>query len=358
MDKRSTLAVLPVLLLLGALDGSANAPEDPQAARSAANSPILTEGEALGLEAQLAGSTDQMEARSTLLRYYFTLGGREARSRRLPHALWIISNAPESENAGSPFAGLDPHLEPEAYDLGRQSWLKLVTERPGQPRILRNAARFFMRGDPAIATDILARGARLEPSEPWWSLRLAELDWRAARAERSENRSTMAARAAGRYDEVLGGTGRDADAVSDFDLARAAEAALAAGQDEAARRHATRLLDRVEASPNKGEHGYAIHEGNRILGQLALRSGDVEAAKSRLILAGRTPGSPALNTFGPSLDLANLLLVRGEQNAVIEYLQSCSRFWKPGTAAIEAWVQEIRSGKVPDLNRFRARKTS
>ena len=46
----------------------------------------------------------------------------------------------------------------------------------------------------------------------------------------------------------------------------------------------------------------------------------------------------------------------GERDVVILYLQQCSRFWEGRGEALDRWIAEIRAGKNPDLNRFRAER--
>jgi hypothetical protein len=48
-----------------------------------------------------------------------------------------------------------------------------------------------------------------------------------------------------------------------------------------------------------------------VLGQVALRRGDAKKAASFLLAAGKTWGSPQLNSFGPNMPLANDLLAAG-----------------------------------------------
>lgn len=51
-------------------------------------------------------------------------------------------------------------------------------------------------------------------------------------------------------------------------------------------------------------YGNAIHDGHMVLGRVALRRGDIEAAKRELLEAGKTPESPQLNSLGPNRSLA------------------------------------------------------
>jgi hypothetical protein len=114
---------------------------------------------------------------------------------------------------------------------------------------------------------------------------------------------------------------------------------------------------RARHLPRNGNYGNAVHEGHRVLGHLDLKAGDVEAAKKHPLEAGKTPGSPQLDSFGPELTLASDLLARGEREAVVEYLRQISRFWKGREEALEEWIILIQAGKTPELNRFRARRS-
>jgi hypothetical protein len=134
-------------------------------------------------------------------------------------------------------------------------------------------------------------------------------------------------------------------------LVGAADAALVERDHATARRCGEELLGIVEQCPASPD-GLALHEGHRILDHVALSVGDVAAAKRHLIEAGRTHGSASLNTFGPRFSLATELLARGEDDAVIEYLRLCSRFWKGRHKAIALWIARIRSGERPKLTGF------
>lgn len=94
--------------------------------------------------------------------------------------------------------------------------------------------------------------------------------------------------------------------------------------------------------------GNAIHYGHLILGHVAIREGDVAEAKRRLLLAGRSPGSPQLNSFGPNMSLARDLLVAGERETVLDYLDLVDEFWELDDD-LEVWRSVIEAGGVPDF---------
>src|ERR1035437_5833838 len=107
-------------------------------------------------------------------------------------------------------------------------------------------------------------------------------------------------------------------------LPRMARAAFAAGDWARAEGLA---LDTLEAA----KHGIfwwtgdAIHQGNIILGRLAMRESRMDAAKRYLLAAGRTPGSSSLGGLGPNMALAKDLLDAGETTTVLAYLESCTQ---------------------------------
>jgi hypothetical protein len=132
-----------------------------------------------------------------------------------------------------------------------------------------------------------------------------------------------------------------------YALPRLAKAAVAAGALDKASLYANELI----ASAHNGDwnNGNAIHDGNMVRGLVALRSGNVEQAARDLIEAGKTSGSPTLNSFGPDMILASQLLDKGQRDAVLEYLVSCKKFWTLGAARLDAWIELIRSGGKPDF---------
>jgi hypothetical protein len=133
-----------------------------------------------------------------------------------------------------------------------------------------------------------------------------------------------------------------------------AEASLEAGEFGKAAAYADEMLARGmgPVAPWDWNAGNLVHHGHSTLGRLALIAGDLDAAEEQLRLAGSTHGSPQLDSFGPDFRLANELLARGRTEAVLEYLDLCRRFWKPGHDALDRWTAELRAGRRPVLHEF------
>jgi hypothetical protein len=99
-------------------------------------------------------------------------------------------------------------------------------------------------------------------------------------------------------------------------------------------------------------YGNAIHDTNRVLGLISLKNGDIESAADFLLRAGKSTGSPQLDTFGPELDLADALLKQGEMEPVKVYLKDIKSFWEMNNGKVDVWLSEIEKGEKPELNRF------
>jgi hypothetical protein len=113
--------------------------------------------------------------------------------------------------------------------------------------------------------------------------------------------------------------------------------------------YAEECLRTAESQRDSWNFGNAVHDGHLVLGRLALRAGDVELAKKRLLAAGATPGSPQLNSFGPNVSLARDLLEAGEAAAVLEYFELCRKFWKLGQEDLAGWTAHVQAGTMPDF---------
>lgn len=112
-------------------------------------------------------------------------------------------------------------------------------------------------------------------------------------------------------------------------------------------------VDELQALAPKYErdwnYGNATHKAQLAIGHLALRAGDVAAARQALLAAGDTRGSPQLDTFGPTMTLAKDLLAKGERDTVLAYIDKLGRFWKMDNGALAKWSAMIRAGRTPNF---------
>jgi tetratricopeptide (TPR) repeat protein len=298
------------------------------------------------LEKKLAEKPDDVEARLRLLNHYRMNRTPEAQTARMPHALWILENAPESMVASSE-SFVSKQRFPDEYAKIGKIWTKHLEDNPKSAKIAGNAAAFFGGEDRARAEELLKKAKELDPKNPRWTGQLANLYMRPVpelRAPSPEN----AKKALAQYEELLK-SGDDRGRMR-F-VSQAAEAALAAGENERAAQLAQELL---KASVGDFQYGEWIHEGHRILGHVALKADDVDTAKAELAKAGKTEGSRMMENIGPQLTLANALLKKGEKDAVVAYLEKVEKLWPRGADTVADWIEQIKKDEKPELDRFRA----
>lgn len=121
---------------------------------------------------------------------------------------------------------------------------------------------------------------------------------------------------------------------------------LGRGNLERASALARELLGMADLYRNDWNHGNAVHQAHLVLGRVALATGDRATACAELLEAGRTPGSPQLDSFGPSMALAQDLLRAGERQAVATYLRLCRELWKAGAADLDRWLANTSTGPI------------
>ena len=137
-----------------------------------------------------------------------------------------------------------------------------------------------------------------------------------------------------------------------FYLPAASKIYLKIGAIKKAETYAYEMLSTAETEKEKPcnwNYGNAIHSAHNILGRVALLRGDIDAAKKHLLLAGKTIGSPQLDTFGPNMVLAQELLKCNESETVLEYLDLCKLFWEMDNGKLDRWKAEIDKGQMPDF---------
>jgi beta-lactamase regulating signal transducer with metallopeptidase domain/tetratricopeptide (TPR) repeat protein len=321
-----------------ASDWSAKKLMDPESMRAARS---LTAEDAAALEAKLDKDPEDFSARRDLLLHYaFSPLNRKPRQK---HVLWIIEHHPELSESGA-FLSLLPSLDGSAYEQGKALWLKHVQDNPKNARLLGNAAAYLLIFDRATAEDLLKKAQTIEPQNPGFSEQLGQLYKLEAMTQPGTNN---AAKALAEFEkEQTQGTAPPFEKLDDL-----ATTAFEAGDTEKARSYATTLLTQAQTNQKEWNYGNAILHGNVVLGRIALREGKVDEAKKYLLEAGKTPGSPQLNSFGPNMSLAKELLEKGETNAVLEYFEECGKFWPnyAGEDKLAAWTAVVKEGKTPDF---------
>jgi tetratricopeptide (TPR) repeat protein len=260
---------------------------------------------------------------------------------------WFVENHPNRPEAGliemCPPYGLDASVLQDLEEL----WTKKIEEHPGDVVVLSNAASFFHHAarNFSKSEDLIRQAQELDPDNPYWPGRLSQLD-----RLRAKSRPELVASALSKKEDEI----EKSERVNPYDLGDLAELAFAVGDYDKAKTAAEHLLALATADRDcaRSDYGNGIHDGNSILGRIAVRDGDIGTAEQFLGKASRSPGSPSLNSFGPDMDLAQDLLDRGKRRSVLNYLWHCHRFWNGihGTPFILLWTALISIGMKPRLN--------
>jgi tetratricopeptide (TPR) repeat protein len=134
-----------------------------------------------------------------------------------------------------------------------------------------------------------------------------------------------------------------------YALPRAALAAFRLGDYTRSKALAHQALSLAPSYQSDWNYGNAIHFAHTALGLAALGEHDLATAAEELKKSGSTPGSPQLNSFGPSMELAKALLRAGQIDVVLDYLEQCREFWEMGHTWLDVWDAKIRSGQAPNF---------
>jgi tetratricopeptide (TPR) repeat protein len=134
-----------------------------------------------------------------------------------------------------------------------------------------------------------------------------------------------------------------------YTLREAAKQSFVMGKMEDAKIYANKLLELLPRFTNDWNYGNAVHDANLVLGRIAVKEGRMEDAKRHLLEAGKSRGSPQLNSFGPNMSLAKDLVEKGEREVVQEYFELCHKFWQMDNGRLDQWSQVVKSGKTPDF---------
>ena len=248
---------------------------------------------------------------------------------------WIAEH-PRSLYTADASAALDPLSDTALVDQAMDLWLAQIETHGDDGEIYGQAGLFLLPVLPEIAEHLLERAVEIEPDEPQWPLRQANLFRQTQRPRQ--------ALAAQQRALSLSEDPRERLLV----LEDLPDLALGAGELEAAGRYAVEILHAAEQT-EKETASYLRHRAHVTLGRLALRADSIAEAKAHLMASAEVDGSRRLQAFGPRMTLAQELLEVGERQAVTKYLEVCGLFWERGREDLQRWIETLDRGETPDL---------
>ena len=307
-----------------------------------------TSDEIKALEERIKKNPGDFEVRGILIEQYFLQAetSKDAREEWKRNIVWVVRNDRYLETEALPIPMLDPQQQKKEIKLAIDLWNEIVDVHKDDPLVLSAAARFLMfYEDMGTAERLLKRAKELEPKNPDWMEKLAMIYELRAERESGKAKEVLLKKA---LEER-----KKAKELIESDifylLCNLAKISFNAGEMKKADQYARQLLKEADTRKNDWNYGNAIHDGNMVLGRIALKSGDIEKAKYYLIEAGKTPGSPQLNSFGPNMTLAKELLEKGEKEIVRKYFKLCENFWEMDMGRLKEWTSIVKKGEIPDF---------
>jgi hypothetical protein len=308
-------------------------------------------------EAELAKDPRSLGSRLRLMGYYDRRGGEGVNSRG-PYADLVIGLVEQHATLDLAF-DLSRWLQPPSFEKAAVHWIAAARANPADARILGNAGAYltsniFVADFRDQGKALLQQARTLDPRNPRWAQALGE---GAATEFLTDRSKETAARALKSLEEAYALTPAASRAAFRPEgrhyLDVVAPLAFEAGDLRKAETYATEVLKVVNEKEEEWNYGNVIHDANTILGRVALRKGMTDEAKQFLLAAGKTPGSPQLDSFGPGMTLAKELLQKGERETVLKYFELIRKFWKNGDAIrrLDAWTKTVQERKVPDFDK-------
>ncbi len=292
-----------------------------------------------------AGKDDQLALRLLLLGAFLRRRHTNAQWRepRGENILWLIDNHPRAYVLSTPYCHLSAREETDAFAVAKQKWLNVAESNPHDLSILDNAASFFRSSDPSYSELLYQKAKALEPDNPKWSEKLAQVSTIMGIHKTGAERVAQSRKALAEYQNALVTTLDRSHRL--YLLCNTAKAALDAENLDAAEL-AVAEYAALTQKPEYSRIEDTGHELSLLQGRCALRRGDIDTARGLLLKAAEYPCGPG---FGPNLRLARELLERGERSAVIEYLRQCSKSWDSSSERIAEWTRLIEEGMMPDF---------
>ena len=241
---------------------------------------------------------------------------------------WIIKQYPQANiYAQAPFA------LPDAAQTAL--WKARIKANPTHVRILKNAANAFAFNQEAKSEAIYRSLMTIQPHAAWWPLELARLYGMNPESPfTGRTTGNEAAEIPLRYARAGHKLAQSHHPNSDA-TTLAMQARYFAGDFASAMAYATSVIALLPWSDREGGID-ARYSSRMMLGLVALHNKEVKLAVHSRLLSARISGSAVLDSFGPSILLADHLLKAGLRKFVITFIDECKVFWK-NEPTLENW---------------------
>ena len=282
--------------------------------------------------------------------------------RRFDLIGWFVKNNPRHSVCSTPFAHVDARAAPAAYRDLKNDWLAEVTRTPDDPQLARGAALFFAAESPDEAEGLLRAAIERRPNDPelWLALgrvardpaeRLAAFEHARAAGETLPNLLVWIALNAFRAGQDAKADAASHELMELVDEARAQFGDRLDWPEEGrafwrrARETTSSDEEARELTDAIAQHAYRKHWGHTVLGLLAARRGDLDAAVTHLLGSANIRPDYRLSSYGPSLDLVREICTRGRWEDGLEYLHRWEKIWND--PRVGEWIAALNERRLP-----------
>ena len=322
--------------------------------------------EVSALEKKLVANENDIETRIRLIRHYADESSKKPALQALHvrHRIWLIKNRPLLDDDA--VYGWSFHtLTDSSREQLKAAWLEEVEAAKLSPTIRLNAASSLQSHYPEIAAKLFDEGAKLDPSNYIFPLRLTEVEISRMEHETAAEKKLVIGKAVvehGRTALALIKKERSSERDSDRKklLLMLCPVAVDVDDLDAASAFARELILDFGQSSDDYSYDEAVHNGNITLGEVELKLKRIEKASQYLLIAIRAPlRSKDSSLFELDMRLARELFEKGEKNAVLEYLTLClqltsrkdaEEYYDEEKIALTLWKDQIGKGIKPSFD--------
>lgn len=263
--------------------------------------------------------------------------------KKIIYVIEATKRFPTSSLCQTPLVHFDVTLFKDEHAELESIWLNHFTEQAHEASIALGIANFYTQTDMKKATSILEGFLQHTPSSPevWIDLGRYEstpskrLRYFLKAKEKGSNHPNLKV--------WLARTAIESD---DIELANEYAKELVQLAKKAENSDLNSLGWR-EKSELKSDMSHGKHWGHTVMGQIAIKSGNVKEAEEHLKLSAEVPSDCRLSSYGPSFSLAEQLANLGQWEPVKDYLKSCRSFWED--KRLDKWHDQLSNKELPDF---------
>jgi hypothetical protein len=309
------------------------------------------------LESGLTKNPNDIEIRKRLISHYRNAKLNLTQKKSLlQHQIWFVVNRPEEELQNVFGWYFYYEANSNEYKLLKKEWLNQLEKQGKNLKVVQNAYKFFANSERELAEKILVDAQKTFPDQYEISIDLFDLF--KVKTENTEidevEKNSYLSKAFESGERAILLLKKERSATRDSKraelLPQVAEVAIELKNYAKANSYAKELVLEFGDDIDEYEFKEAVHQGNTILGKIALRESNINKAKEYLLISIKAVLQSKKGYLSyPNLSLAKELLEKNEKDVVLEFLKLSEQLVGTDKVSLKKWQNEINNGKVPDF---------